>query len=384
MGVAELSAGADRPGSRVLAGLPLSWLELSRADLLHNLAGVRRIVGSARVVAVLKANAYGAGAAGMASVLAGDGVDAFAVANVAEALELRTHGVAGMVLVLTYFTRGEVDAIARHDLTATVFTHEAAQWLHEGARRTGMPISVWIKVDTGLNRLGVPYPQAAAFIDQMAQYPALRISGVYSTLTENPERDLVQVQRLRSVRDQVPGLRALPFSIASSHGIVALRDSLLDAVRPGIMLLGLEPSDRARMDMQLVEQADLRPIMTWKARVGYVKRVPQGEQVGYGLRPPLAHDTVVATVTTGWADGYPPSMTGDVLFGGRRCPVLAVSANSTLVDVSAAPAVSLGDEVVLLGRQGDAAVTAYEVAQAAGSVYRLLTAIPREVPRVWT
>ena len=112
----------------------LHWLELSRSDLLHNLAGVRRLVGPRRIVAVLKANAYGAGAVGMARVLSAGGVDAFAVANVSEAVELRGGGVAGMILVLTYFTRAEVDAVCAHDLTATVFTPEAAQMLDERAR----------------------------------------------------------------------------------------------------------------------------------------------------------------------------------------------------------------------------------------------------------
>ena len=361
----------------------LNWLELSRSDLIHNLAGVRRLVGSRRIVAVLKANAYGAGAVGMARVLSANGVDAFAVANVAEAVELRTAGIAGMVLVLTYFTRGEVEAICEHDLSATLFTREAAQMVDERARANGKPVSVWVKIDTGLNRLGVPYAQAPAFIGEVRQHASLRIDGVYSTLTENPERDAVQVRRLMAVREAVPALRAVPLSIASSHGIVALPESYLDAVRPGIMLLGLEPSDRKRMDMRLVQQVDLRPIMTWKARIGYVKVVPEGEQVGYGVRPPLARATTVATLTVGWADGYPPAMQGHVQIGANRCRVLAVSANSTMVDVSDVPGVALGAEAVLSGQQGEAMVTAYEVAQASGSVYRLLTGVPRAVPRTW-
>jgi len=174
-------------------------------------------------------------------------------------------------------------------------------------------------------------------------------------------------------------------SIASSNGILSLRESYLDVVRPGIMLLGFEPSERGRMDAALVRQADLRPIAAWKTRVGYVKTVPQGEQVGYGSRAPLAQDVQVATLVIGWADGYPPAMSdgGHVLIGGRRCPIIAVSANSTMADVTNLP-VSIGDEVVLLGKQGSEEIAVAEMAKAAGGVYRLLAAIPRETPRVWS
>jgi alanine racemase len=362
-----------------------SWLELSRANLLHNLAGVRALVGGARIIAVVKANAYGAGAVGMAQTLAANGVDAFGVASVAEGVELRTHGIGGMILCLTYFTKDEVDAIGEYDLRPTVFTSDAAHLLAEHARKLNRRINVWIKVDTGLSRLGVSYHAAANFIREIAQYSWLKIEGVFSTLAENPERDPLQVERLRLVREQVRDLRAVPFSTASSNAILSLPQSYFDAVRPGIILHGIEPSERERMDMNLVRRADLRPITMWKARVGYVKVVPAGEQVGYGVQPLLSRDTPIATLAVGWADGYPPRMSdgGFVLLRERRCPVLAVSANSTLVDATRAPDVVIGEEAVLLGKQGSEEVTAAEVARATGSVYRLLTSIPREVARRW-
>src|SRR5262249_49363745 len=156
----------------------------------------------------------------------------------------------------------------------------------------------------------------------------------------------------------------------------------LDAVRPGIMLLGVEPSERERLDVRLVEQSALQPIATWKSRVGLVKVVPQGEQVGYGIQPDLRADTRIASVSIGWADGCPPNLNngGSVLIRGVRCRVLAVSANTTLVDAGAID-VALGDEVVLLGAQGRESISPYELAHFTGSVYRLLTTIPRETPR---
>jgi alanine racemase len=214
----------------------------------------------------------------------------------------------------------------------------------------------------------------------------LEIAGLFSTLTENPERDPLQVQRLLAVRRAAPGLIAAPLSLASSHGIMSLPASTLDVVRPGILLHGLEPSERERMNLRLVARADLRPIATWKARVGFIKTVAPGEQIGYGFRPVLADATRVATLTVGWAVGYSAGMSqgGAVLIQGRRCPVVAVSANSTLVDLSGAPEIGVNDEAVLLGKQGNAEITAAEMAQmTGGSVYRLLTAVPHDVPRVW-
>ena len=214
----------------------------------------------------------------------------------------------------------------------------------------------------------------------------LEITGLFSTLTENPERDPIQVQRLVDVRRAVPELTGTSLSLASSHGIVSLPASYLDVVRPGILLHGLEPSERERMDLRLVTRADLRPIATWKARVGFVRTVAPGEQIGYGYRPALADATRIATLTVGWAAGYPAGMSqgGSVLIQGRRCPVMAVSANSTLVDLTGAPEIAMNDEAVLLGKQGDAEITAAELAHlTGGSVYRLLAAVPHDVPRLW-
>jgi len=386
--------GLDHVG---LLDSPTSWLELSRANLLHNLAGVRALAGETQIMAVVKANAYGAGAVGMAQVLAGAGVDAFGVATVSEGVELRRADIGGTIVCLAYFTRDEADAILDYHLTPSIFTLDAARFLSALAvnhnpqsairnLQSQISVPVWIKIDTGLGRLGVPFQAAPDLIREISQIEALRISGLFSTLTENPERDPIQLQRLLETRRAVPELVDVSLSLASSNGIVSLPASTLDVVRPGVLLHGLEPSERERMNLRLVARADLRPIATWKARVGFIKTVAPGEQIGYGFRPVLADATRVATLTVGWAVGYSAGMSqgGAVLIQGRRCPVVAVSANSTLVDLSGAPEIGVNDEAVLLGKQGNAEITAAEMAQmTGGSVYRLLTAVPHDVPRVW-
>lgn len=364
--------------------MPNSWLELDRDNLLHNLAGLRALVHPARIMPVVKANAYGAGAIPIATALAAEGVDAFAVASVPEAVELREAGIAGTILVLTYFDAGDVDSILDHDLRPAVFTLDAARALSERAQARGVVAHAWVKVDTGLARLGVSYRDAPEFVRQVAKQPSLAVDGLFSTLAETPERNETQVARLCQVRSELADIGPLPLSIASSQGILSMPESRLDVVRPGMALLGVAPHAE-RLDDAIVRLLDLRPIVTWKARVAYVKVVPRGEYVGYGPRPVLERDTPIATLALGWADGYPQTLqgTGHALLRGRRCPVLAISANSTMVDLTGVAGVAIGDEAVLLGRQDGERIATEEIAAVIGSFYRVLATIPRSAPRVW-
>ena len=201
---------------------PLNWLELERGCLLHNLAGIRALVGPARIMAIVKTNAYGAGAVGMAQALSQAGVDAFGVGSVAEGVELRASGIVGTILCLTYFTPPDVQAIFQYDLTPAVFTLDAARLLSQRAQAMHRRMRLWIKVDTGLGRIGVPFQSAREFVLQVAGQPGLEIEGLFSALAEDPERDRTQVQRLLDVRRQLPEPGGLRLSIASSNGILSL------------------------------------------------------------------------------------------------------------------------------------------------------------------
>jgi alanine racemase len=360
-------------------------LELSRAALAHNLAGVERLVAPAQVMAVLKANAYGAGAVGIARVLEDNSVTRFAVATVDEGVELRESGIGGDILCLTYFDVSDVEAIRHHRLTPTVFSPGGVSILNALAKRSGERVRVWVKVDTGLGRLGVPVSEAHGFIDDILERGTLQIAGVLSTLSENRSRDPLQLSRLLELRRRLEDLPGALWSIASSHGILSLPGCALDVVRPGVMLLGFAPSEPQRMDAEQVAAADLAPVVTWKTRVAGVKRVSAGEQVGYGERPALSRDLRVASLMVGWSDGYTgsPQAQSHVLIGAHRCPVVAQSANTTLVEVVPELSIDAGDEVVLLGRQGNAVISAEELARAGGGVYRMLAGIPARVPRTW-
>lgn len=371
------------PWSSLSPSKSSSWLELSRSNLVHNLARTKALCGDARVVAVVKANAYGAGAVGMAGVLSDIGVDAFAVATVAEGVLLRQQGIAGQIVCLTPFSLNEVEALRDADLTPMVFAAEAVACLEDHQTLDGKPWEVWVKVETGLNRFGVARDMAASFLRQLAVRPSIRIGAIYSTLTENPDVDPLQTARLLDVRRQIPELGDPPLSIASSNAILSSATSILDIVRPGIMLHGLLPSPQERLDKSRVDQIGLRPITTWKSRVLQTRTVPAGEQVGYGNRPPLEYGGLVATLPVGWSDGYAPDSQGSVLIRGQRCSVLAVSANATMVDANAAPEADVGDEAILVGRMGSLELKAAEYTGDTGAVYRMLAGIPPHIPRLW-
>ena len=370
-----------------------TWIELDRAAVRHNVRQLRALAAPARLMPVVKANYYGAGAVPIARELAAQGVDAFAVATVPEALALRDAGIPGTVVVLTYFGRDEVDAIVERRIEPVVFAPEAAGWISARAARAPIPARVWIKVDTGLGRIGVPVrersasarSEAADFARGLAKLPGLEIAGLLSTLAENPERNPLQVDRIAALREQLGDLGRLPVSIASSQGILATPGSYADIVRPGIVLLGVVPHPE-RLDPALVARAAVRPVVTWKARVALVKRVPRDEQVGYGVRAPLECETLVATLAVGWADGYAQTLAGvaHVLVRGRRAPILAMSANSTMVDLTAVGDVPVDEEAVLLGRQGEQEIGTAEIAHVIGSYYRVLAYIPASVERRWS
>ena len=360
-------------------------LELDREALAHNLAAVNRLASPAQVMAVVKANAYGAGATGIARVLEDNGVTRFAVATVGEAVALRESRIGGDIVCLTYFDGTDTEAIRHYDLTPTLFSDDGVSIISEAAKIAGACLPVWVKVDTGLGRLGVPADEAADFIVALERDGRLQVTGVYSTLCENRGRDRLQLARLLALRAALPGASHRLWSLASSHGILSLPESSLDVVRPGVMLLGFAPSEAERLDATRLAAADLRPVVTWKTRVAQVKSVGAGEQVGYGEQALLARDTRVASLMVGWSDGYSgsPGTRSQVLLRGQRCPVIALSANTTLVDVSAIPSLAAGDEAVLLGRQDDATIGAEELAASGGGVYRMLAGIPPSVPRIW-
>ncbi|UCC49333.1 MAG: alanine racemase, partial [Gemmatimonadota bacterium] len=353
------------------------WIEINLDNLAWNLSQVRRRVSNRPVMVVIKANAYGHGLVGVAQFLERQNVRHFAVGKVQEAVSLREKGITSTILNFGPFSGEEAAQLVELDVSQSVYT-DAVDMLAEVARRLNKRAKVHIKVDTGLGRVGVPYYEAGPFIERVASISETQIEGIFTTFTEDPEFDRVQLDRFLQVCDAAAqkgislGLR----HAASSAAVATFPESFLDMVRPGDAIYGLEP----------LPNLDPRPVMSLKTRVIYVKRLRPGDAVSYHRRFTAERETLVATLPLGYSDGYPPQAVekGQVLIQGRRWPLIAaVTANHSTVDVTGAEQLQIGDEVVLFGTQADQELTIGEVADWAGSsVYKVAIGMNPTLPRV--
>ena len=359
------------------------WIEVDLAAVARNAERIHRWCGRP-LMPVIKANAYGHGIAAVARRLARtDGVYGLCVGNVREALCLRDAGLTLPILNLGPFTPAEAGHIVTRDITQSV-TSEAVRLLDRAAADQGRSAAVHIKIDTGLGRIGVPYNRAADFIATVSGLKNVRIAGVFTALSEDPEFDAVQLQRFTAALDPAAaegidlGLR----HAASSAAILDRPAPALDLVRPGIMILGHYPSAAEHQRRRI----ELEPALTLKARVVLVKRLTAGDPVGYHRAYHAPADETFITGAIGYSDGYPMQLAdrAPCLIGGRRHPlVAAVSANHIFVR-STGGEIRPGDEIVLYGRQGEAFIDLQEIAGLAGrSVYNLLARLNPELPRFY-
>jgi alanine racemase len=362
------------------------WLEISKANLIWNFRQIQSRVGGKPVMAVIKATAYGHGLVGVARTLESAGAKHFLVGKLDEARELRAAGIRARILNFGPFSDADAADIIRLSISQNVYTDQV-QALDRAARRLGphARARVHIKVDTGLGRFGIPHDRAFEFVEQVAALRSVAIEGVFTTFTEDPEFDRVQLSRLKETcaratqRGFSIGLRHAASSDAICEFPAACTE--LDMVRPGIMLYGLYPSSHAEKERKL----DLKPALSLKARVAYVKTLRPGESVSYHRAFTASQPERIATLAVGYSDGFPRTLAGKgaVLISGRRCPILTISANAVIVRLGDAPA-AIGDEVVLLGAQGDATISVSEVADlTAASVYNVVIGMSGLLPQVY-
>jgi alanine racemase len=342
------------------------------AALRHNLGRVRASAPDARVMSVIKANAYGHGLVPVARALASS--DAFAVARLEEGLVLRDAGLVNRVLLLEGVLAPEQLAqAAQQHLDLMVHSFEQLALLEQ--RAGSQPVCAWIKLDTGMNRLGFRVEDFAEAYERLCRIPGVEPSPPMVTHLANADdrRDPMTTMQLRSFETATTGY-AGPRSIANSAGILGWPDACADWVRPGLMLYGVSPfHGESAVDF------GLRPVMTLETEVIAVKDVRPGESVGYGATWRAQRDSRIAVAAVGYGDGYPWSMASGapVLVNGERAPLVGrVSMDMLTVDVTELPAVSPGDPVTLWG----AGVPVEELARRAGTIpYELLCGVSQRV-----
>ncbi len=365
--------------------------EIDLGALRHNLEQLRRMTGGkAEVLAVVKANAYGHGAPEVARELESAGARIFGVATTEEGIELRLSRIAAPILILAGTYPEEFDRIVVNRLTPVIYDLEIAQAFNARAERERERLSVHLKIDTGMNRLGIPWREWESALEVLRSLKRLRVEGLLShfsvaegTGAEDRAFTRKQLSRFTRCLDLAArkGIQPRYFHLANSAATVLLEPARFNLVRPGLMIYGCHPSPVLR------DRVPLRPVLCWKTSVLSLKKVPKGDPVSYGRAFRCPKESLIAVLPVGYADGYRRRLSnrGVVLIRGRRAKIAGiVCMDLTMVDVSEVPGVKVGDEVVLLGRQGAEEITAAEMAGWIESIpYEILCGIGKRVPRVY-
>jgi len=352
---------------------------VSLPDVQSNLHAIRGLldrqaelagIAAPGIIAVVKANAYGHGAAAIGAALEAAGVSMLACADIEEGVSLRDAGISVPILVFGALSVSDLDGVFTHDLTPTVSTPGAARALESAAAARNVRLACHLKIDTGMNRLGFRHDNLRRTMPDVLASPHLQFDAVYTHFAsaDDPESEFLDEQRTRFDR-AAAALGALGLSVPQRHAAnsaALLRDARTwyDAVRPGLLLYGVVPPPLSAADVEL------RPALSLTSRIVAVKGVRAGEASGYGLRWRTGEPRTIAIVPAGYADGLDTRAAGraSVLVRGRRAPIVgSVCMDMITVDVTGTE-VSPGDDVVLIGRQGDEEITARELAAAIGSI----------------
>ncbi len=357
-----------------------SWIEVNLDNIGFNLEQAQRLSG-AEVIPCLKKNAYAHGIAAVTAYLMGRGVNRVLVAKLWEAKTIRKAGLdCGVINIDPVYTEDQYRWIVEQNISQVTYHRESAEKLSKAAVELDRVAGVWVKVDTGLGRVGVRWSEAVELIEYIAGLPSIKVEGLFSTLLED-EDDLKQIQRLKQVREKLAqdGVDVPTISIASSHGICLRPESNLDAVRPGVMLFGWYPMSEARNT-----GIELRQALSLKGRLEHVKWVEGGTPLTYGGAFVAPKHMKVGTMHLGYSDGYPRQLSkkGIVNVHGKICPIIGgVSINHLIVDLTETDA-KIGDVVEAISLKG--ANDAHSLCELAGvEPYQLAVWMSPITPRVY-
>ncbi len=363
-----------------------TWVEIDIRAFQRNLRAISAFLKKGtRVLAVVKANAYGHAAVPLSRAAVKSGVAMLGVSSLEEGIALRDAGITGPILIMgSLFPLENFMTSAAYNLIPTVSSLRGLIDLSRTARRMGTILPFHLKVDTGMGRVGVSAANAPVILDRIAAEKNVKMTGLYMHFSAaDTDQEFTREQRTRflPVVEYARSL-GLKFSAhaASSSAIIRYPELHYDMVRSGISLYGLTPYEGANRRLKVT------PVLSWKTRIVFLKRVPRGTSVSYGRTFTTECASVIATLPVGYADGYPRSLSnsGKVLVRGKRCPVVGrVTMDMVMVDVTGVKGVALGDEVILIGAQGSERITAEEIACLAKTInYETTCNISYRVPRI--
>ena len=360
-----------------------TYAEINLEAIKHNIAEIKKLLAPpVKFMAVVKANAYGHGAAAVSRAAVDAGAHYLAVANLKEAMELREAGILSPILILTESPTSVVDEILHYDLTQTIYSFVEAKALSDEAEKRRKNARVHVKIDTGMGRVGVAPSEAFAFISKVSSLPGLKLEGIFTHFAkaEDLHDNFTQTQfeKFKQISSRVP---EIPIKhCANSAAVIFHPETHMDMVRVGLMMYGLYPQGNSRRFIEL------KPALSFKSRVTYLKRVPAQTALSYGGTYLTARETSIATIPVGYADGFSRRLSnrGQVIINGKRYPVVGkVTMDLTLVNVGDA-GVHLGDEAILIGEQNGQMISADEIAELEDTIsYEVICGIGKRVPRIY-
>ncbi|MDP8298630.1 MAG: alanine racemase [Candidatus Tantalella remota] len=364
-----------------------TWAEIDLEAVRHNLSCIKGILADGmNVMAIVKANAYGHGITEVSRVLVDSGVDYLGVATVDEAIILRKSGLDIPILVLGSVLSEEARAAVDNDITLTLCNPALLNTLSNITLNKGTIPKVHIMVDTGMGRLGVWHEEALEFIREVEARGNIEIEGVYTHFSSAGRDKLVTRMQINDFEKVIQDMEECGIHVkykhaANSIAVVDWKISHLNLVRPGILFYGVYPKRSFARELRL------KPVMNLKTRIVHLKDTPAGRAISYGRTYITQKDTKIATIPIGYADGYGRILSNKAkaLVRGRFVRVAGiVTMDQTLLDVGHIKGVSIGDEVVLIGKQGESEISIERIAKLAGTIpYEILSAITDRVPRVY-
>ncbi len=358
------------------------WVEINLKNLKENFLNLRNIVNNRKIIGVVKADAYGHGAVEVSKVLEKSGAYALATASLEEALVLRENGIKIPILVLGYVYPEALETAASKNIFITLFDKHFVKRLKE--YKGNNVLNIHINVDTGMGRIGIMPDELFDTVSEILNLKNIRLHGIYTHLsTADSDRSYAEFQLklfnklLRELYEH--NIRPDIVHCANSAAILNISESYFDAVRPGIILYGLSPFGYP-IDI-------FKPVMSFKARIVYVRKIPKGKSISYGRTFVSDREMLIAAIPVGYADGLPRMLSnrGEVLVKGRRAKILGrITMDQTVIDVTGFPYIHPGNEVVIMGKQGTEEIRAIDIADQVNTInYEIVSRIGKRVKRIF-
>ena len=369
-----------------------AWAEINLSNLDFNIKQIKQKVGPDKTITgIIKADGYGHGSVKCASVLRANGIKSFGVATLSEAIKLRDAGYENeQILILGLTPDPYADVLAEYNLTPVVCSYANAEAINNAARKAGKVLDCYIAVDTGMGRIGYnpEDPTSVEDVKMIATLQNLRMVGLFShfATADAADKNYAHMQENRYNAFYKALQKAditLPMkALSNSAAIMEIPTAHFNQVRPGIILYGLYPSDEVDRN-----ELEIKPVMSVKANIVHLKKVPAGTSISYGRKWTAEKDSMIATIPLGYADGYPRpySSKAEVIVNGVKAPITGnICMDQCMIDVTHVPYVRLGDEVTVMGKDGIYEVSADDIAEATGTInYEIACAFGQRLPKVY-